>query len=187
MGWIWLITVVATWAGIAAMGRRKGWSGVIRHGGGFVAGVVALAMTMLVTDSLLKPAMPVPQTVVAAQNSKTEITPVDYRVLASLTSAAITRSMQLFSTLGDSDNFIYYRDIYSPVSYLLGQWPVYYAPEAKGVPEALMDCREAASNWILYLGRATHKNPPEVVLRSAEKDLAKTKEKLQLCDAALDY
>lgn len=191
MDWTGILPIAMTWAGIAALGRRKGWSATVRHGGGFVLGLFALVLTISIMDALRSEARhdtntPLPPAVTAPEPSLSTVhTPADYRGLASLTSAAVMRSMQLFSKLGDSDTFIYHREIYSPVSTLLDQWPVYYAPEAKDVPEALMDCREAASNWILYLGRATHKNPQELVLRSAEKDLAKTKEKLRLCDDAL--
>lgn len=126
------------------------------------------------------------ETIEATEPSQsTRHKPANYREVAILTSAAVTRSMQLFDRLGNSDSLIYHREIYNPVSSLLDEWPVYYAPEAKDVPESLMDCREAAANWILYLGRATMREPSALILRDAEKDLSKSKEKLRLCDAAL--
>lgn len=46
-GFAALITVAIAWAGFAAFGRRKKWSGVIRHGGGFVAGLFTLVMGVI--------------------------------------------------------------------------------------------------------------------------------------------
>lgn len=109
----------------------------------------------------------------------------DYRQLAVLTMATLSRSAELFAKLGDSDQAVYYREIYNPAMQAAAMWPGIAAPEAKQVPEALWDCQEAAASWVSYLDRATMKNPPDVVLVDARKDMARVQEKTRLCDAAI--
>jgi hypothetical protein len=119
-----------------------------------------------------------PQPVAAAE-------PVDYRQLAMLTMAAINRSADLFAKLGDSDQTIYHRDIYNPAMRAADAWPKPGDTGYKQVPDALWDCQEAAVSWVSYLDRATMKNPPDLVIAEAQKDMARVQEKTRLCDTAI--
>ena len=120
-----------------------------------------------------------------AEQATVAAAPIDYQHMVLMTIAAVSRSMELFSRLGNSDMYVYNREIYNPVAELAAAWPVYYAPEGKNVPEALWDCREAVVTWTAYLDRATMKNPPDFVVRDAKKDLVKAQQKLNRCNASL--
>lgn len=50
-GFLAIATFVIAWVGFAYMGRRKSWSGIIRHGGGFVAGMGALVIFAIISPT----------------------------------------------------------------------------------------------------------------------------------------
>lgn len=124
-------------------------------------------------------------TAVTESSQSIQLPPTDYREQARLTLATVKRSVELFERLGNRDLLVYKRDIYTPANAVLLSWPDLHSPEWQKVPEALGDCREAAHLVVIYFDRSTMSEPSALTLREAGKDLAKAKEKMRLCDAAL--
>lgn len=71
MGYVALAVFVAVWAWVAWIGKTKSWTGTMRHGGGFLAGAVAVAVLGLVSD-FSKPEPP-PKPLTAAEQHEQKV------------------------------------------------------------------------------------------------------------------
>lgn len=70
MGYVALGLFVAVWVWVAWMGKAKSWTGTMRHGGGFLAGAVAVAMLGLLFDIGEPPAPPAKPLTAAEQHEQ---------------------------------------------------------------------------------------------------------------------
>lgn len=71
MEYVALLVFVATWAFVAGMGKAKSWTGTMRHGGGFLAAAVAVAVLGVASD-FSKPEPP-PKPLTAAEQHEQKV------------------------------------------------------------------------------------------------------------------